>query len=93
MTDTPLSVTAPGVLDGDVDGDPELDRVGDDDDDLLAAAAFGEAARIGLEHRAIALRQLATVEVRGKRAELDVQWTPGEGGAAGRGVVTAFRLP
>ena len=35
----------------------------------------------------------ATVEVRGKRAELDVRWTPGEGGAAGRGVVTAFRRP
>lgn len=34
----------------------------------------------------------ATVEVRGKRAELDVRWTPGEGAAAGRGVVTAFRL-
>jgi hypothetical protein len=35
----------------------------------------------------------ATVEVRGTRAELDVRWTPGEGGAAGRGVVTAFRMP
>ena len=35
----------------------------------------------------------ATVEVRGQRAELDVRWTRGEGGAAGHGAVTAFRMP
>lgn len=35
----------------------------------------------------------ATVEVRGERAELDIRWTPGEGGAAGRGTVVAFRRP
>lgn len=48
---------------------------------LLGAGSGGDAT-----HR-------ATVEVRGKRAELDVRWTPGEDAAAGRGVVTAFRLP